>query len=89
MNPEETVNIREIGEVRNGPYTVLKVRVGDFHGRPYCYLQTWDKEPKETGSGTSRGVLGLAMRPDTLEALLPLFQEAVKVALRRRQEPGS
>jgi len=89
MNPGETVNKREIGEVRNGPYAVLKVGVGDFHGRTYVYLQTWEKAPEETGPGVPRGSRGLAIRPETLEELVPLLQEAVRAGLRRRQEQGS
>ena len=88
MNPEETVNVREIGEVRKSPFKVLKVRVGDFRGRPYCYLQTWDREVEETGPGTPRGTVGLSITPNVLKDLLPLLEEAMRVAERRRREPG-
>ena len=85
MNEETASNIEVLGEVRKGPFSVLRVSVGEFRGQTYVYLQTWERDEQDPGEGTPT-CRGLTMRPDTLRDLFPLFQAALETAAAREPE---
>jgi len=80
MNVQETArNLVTIGEVEKGQGKVLRVSVGEFHGRVYVYCQLFEKV--ESGEGPGQAMHGgLTFRPDTVLELLPLLEGAVAAA---------
>lgn len=80
---DEVKNVEVVGEVRKGSTQVLKVSVGSFRGREYVYTTIWKKDEQDPGPGEATH-LGLTLRPDTLSAMLPLLEAALKVASDRK-----